>query len=57
MQHIKGRLTTEIMEDHFYSAEPGVGIFLCGPPGLIEKATLPGLKKMGFKKGETLFGF
>ena len=57
VQHIEGSLGKEIIEKHFYPADPGVGTLLCGPPGLIEKAALPGLREMGFKDGKTVFGF
>ncbi|KAI0746770.1 hypothetical protein C8Q80DRAFT_1105703 [Daedaleopsis nitida] len=52
-----GHLDKGVMEEHFYLADKGVGTFLCGPPGLIEKGALPGLKELGFKDGETVFGF
>ncbi|CDO69334.1 hypothetical protein BN946_scf184746.g15 [Trametes cinnabarina] len=52
-----GRLSQHIMEEHFYPADEGVAAFLCGPPGLIEKAAMPGLEEMGFKDGRTVFGF
>ncbi|KAI0325977.1 hypothetical protein GY45DRAFT_1374345 [Cubamyces sp. BRFM 1775] len=53
----KGRLTKKLMEEHFYPADENVAAFLCGPPGLIEKAALPGLEEMGFEDGKTVFGF
>ncbi|KAI0659447.1 hypothetical protein C8Q70DRAFT_1053815 [Cubamyces menziesii] len=53
----KGRLTRELMEEHFYPVDENAAAFLCGPPGLIEKAALPGLEEMGFEDGKTVFGF
>ncbi|EIN07313.1 hypothetical protein PUNSTDRAFT_121467 [Punctularia strigosozonata HHB-11173 SS5] len=52
-----GRLNEDIMREHFFPAGDDVVTLLCGPPGLIEHAAVPGLKKLGFKDGETLFGF
>ena len=48
---------TDRRSEHFYPAGDGVGTFLCGPPGLIEKAALPGLEELGFKDGESVFGY
>lgn len=58
-KYSEGHLDQKMMEDHFYApdSEGKVATFLCGPPGLIEKGATPALLKMGFKKGETLFGF
>ncbi|KAL1944973.1 hypothetical protein VTO73DRAFT_2593 [Trametes versicolor] len=53
----EGRLNKDIMEEHFYPAADNVAAFLCGPPGLIEKAAIPGLKEMGFEDGRTIFGY
>ncbi|EIW58264.1 uncharacterized protein TRAVEDRAFT_47429 [Trametes versicolor FP-101664 SS1] len=53
----EGRLNKDIMEEHFYPAADNVAAFLCGPPGLIEKAAVPGLKEMGFEDGRTIFGY
>lgn len=44
-------------EKHFYPAADNVAAFLCGPPGLIEKAAIPGLEEMGFEDGKTIFGY
>ncbi|KAI0630568.1 hypothetical protein C8Q77DRAFT_1133937 [Trametes polyzona] len=57
VQFSDGRLNGGLMEEHFYPAGDRVGAFLCGPPGLIDKAALPGLKEMGFVEGETVFGY
>ncbi|OJT14471.1 NADH-cytochrome b5 reductase 2 [Trametes pubescens] len=53
----EGRLNKGIMEEHFYPAAANVAAFLCGPPGLIEKAAIPGLEEMGFEEGKTIFGY
>ena len=45
------------LQAHAFKVEDQAGSFLCGPPGLIEKAAAPGLKKLGFKDDESLFGF
>ncbi|OCH87284.1 hypothetical protein OBBRIDRAFT_827798 [Obba rivulosa] len=53
-----GHLDKDIMQQHFFPAEDNdVAAFLCGPPGLIEKAAVPGLKELGFEEGKTFFGF
>ena len=44
-------------EEHFYAAEGRVVALLCGPPAMIEKAAVPGLKEMGFEEGKTMFGY
>lgn len=45
-------------QQHFYPAEDSdTATFLCGPPGLIEKAAVPALKELGFEEGKTIFGF
>ena len=50
-------MNKEIMEKHFYPVVEGAGTLLCGPPGLVEKGALPGLREMGFKEGENVFGY
>lgn len=50
-------LDEAMMRAHLFAAEDGVAAFMCGPPGLIVKAAVPGLKAMGFVEGETMFGF
>lgn len=53
-----GFINEQMMREHFYGVEGGrTGTFLCGPPGLIKYGAMPGLKSMGFKDGETVFGF
>lgn len=39
--------------------EPGEGraVFLCGPPGMIQKAALPALREWGYKEDVDCFGF
>ncbi|KAH9947338.1 hypothetical protein B0H21DRAFT_739121 [Amylocystis lapponica] len=57
-KYTEGHLEKKIMEEHFYAAhDRNTATFLCGPPGLIEKAAVPALKEMGFKEGKSLFGF
>lgn len=46
-----------IRRKQFYPAEDGVLTLLCGPGGLIEKAAIPGLEKMGFEKCKNVFGY
>ncbi|PCH32962.1 hypothetical protein WOLCODRAFT_147072 [Wolfiporia cocos MD-104 SS10] len=57
-KYTNGHLDKNIMEEHFYAAHDGdAATFLCGPPGMIQKAAVPALKEMGFEPGKTLFGF
>lgn len=53
----EGPLTFKLMQQQLYPPEDGVVTLLCGPGGLIEKAAVPGLEKMGFEKGKNVFGF
>ncbi|KZV93843.1 molybdopterin binding oxidoreductase [Exidia glandulosa HHB12029] len=50
-------LDEDMMREHLFPVAADVGAFMCGPPGLISKAAVPGLKAMGFKEGENMFGF
>ncbi|KAI0717397.1 hypothetical protein C8T65DRAFT_717276 [Cerioporus squamosus] len=52
-----GHLNKDIMSHQFYPAGEAVGTLLCGPPGLIEKGALPALRELGFKEGESIFGY
>ncbi|RDX54486.1 hypothetical protein OH76DRAFT_1461500 [Lentinus brumalis] len=52
-----GHLNKDIMSHHFHPAGEGTGTLLCGPPGLIEKGALPALRELGFKEGESVFGY
>jgi len=57
-KHSKAHLDKDIIQQHFYPAEDkDTATFLCGPPGLIEKAAVPALKELGFEEGKTIFGF
>lgn len=56
------RLDENMLREHLFGLETdgdkkSVGVFLCGPPGLIEHGAMPGLKKMGFEEDKNLFGF
>ncbi|KAH9869872.1 hypothetical protein J1614_006792 [Plenodomus biglobosus] len=53
----KGYVDRGSLEDVLFPPGEGVGVFLCGPPAMIEKAVLPALRDWGFREGEDVFGF
>ena len=53
----KGHVDADLIQEVLFKPEEGTGVFLCGPPGMIQKAALPALEKWGFKEGENVFGF
>ncbi|CAN9120075.1 unnamed protein product [Alternaria sp. RS040] len=53
----KGHVDADLIQEALFAPEEGTGVFLCGPPGMIQKAALPALEKWGFKEGENVFGF
>jgi nitrate reductase (NAD(P)H) len=54
---VKGHVNQEIIRGALFGPGEGTGVFLCGPPGMIEKAALPALREWGFKEDENVFGF
>lgn len=46
-----------VREEHLYPAADDTVALVCGPPSLIERAAVPGLKKLGFVEGKNLFGW
>lgn len=53
-----GLMDDAMMKKYLHDAsDPKTGTFLCGPPGLVQKAAKPALKKWGAKDGKNLFGF
>ncbi|KIP03550.1 hypothetical protein PHLGIDRAFT_496512 [Phlebiopsis gigantea 11061_1 CR5-6] len=52
-----GHLDVDLMKKQFYPPDDNVLTLLCGPGGLIEKAAIPGLEEIGFKKGKNIFGY
>lgn len=55
----KGFCNEQLMRERFFALnkDDKVGTFLCGPPGLIKYGVMPGMKNMGFRDGETVFGY
>jgi nitrate reductase (NAD(P)H) len=46
-KYSEGHADQKMMEEHFFKPEGDrVGVFLCGPPGLIKKGAIPALQKM-----------
>jgi nitrate reductase (NAD(P)H) len=47
-----------MLREYLYDpANSATGTFLCGPPGLVEKAFRPMLRKCGAQDADDLFGF
>ncbi|KAI5368020.1 putative oxidoreductase, molybdopterin-binding domain, oxidoreductase FAD/NAD(P)-binding protein [Septoria linicola] len=53
----KGHVNADILKESLFKPEEGSVVFLCGPPGMIQKAALPALKEWGYKEDENMFGF
>lgn len=53
----KGHVDAELIKEVLFEPGKGTGVFLCGPPGMVQKAALPALREWGFKEGEDVFGF
>jgi nitrate reductase (NAD(P)H) len=53
----KGHVDADIIKAGLFEPGERTGVFLCGPPGMIQKAALPALKEWGFKEDENVFGF
>jgi nitrate reductase (NAD(P)H) len=56
-QGTKGHVNADIIKEALFAPGDKVGVFLCGPPAMIQKAALPALKEWGFKEDENVFGF
>ncbi|RYP64695.1 hypothetical protein DL771_008652 [Monosporascus sp. 5C6A] len=54
---LKGRVNKEIIKKSLFEPNNKSVIFLCGPPVMIQKAALPGLKDWGYREDENMFGF
>ncbi|KIZ01847.1 cytochrome b5 reductase 2 [Monoraphidium neglectum] len=44
-----GRVTLDMLAQHLLPSGPNSLALMCGPPGMIEMAVLPGLQQLGFK--------
>jgi nitrate reductase (NAD(P)H) len=53
----KGHVNADIIKEALFEPDEAVGVFLCGPPAMIQKAALPALKDWGFEEGSNVFGF
>jgi nitrate reductase (NAD(P)H) len=53
----KGHVDADIIRESLFEPGEKTGVFLCGPPAMIQKAALPALRDWGFKEDENLFGF
>lgn len=47
--HPLPQVTTDMMAQHLLPAGPDSLALMCGPPAMLEKAVLPGLKALGYK--------
>jgi nitrate reductase (NAD(P)H) len=53
----KGHVNAAIIKESLFEPGEKTGVFLCGPPAMIQKVALPALKDWGFKEDENVFGF
>lgn len=53
----KGHVNADIIKEALFAPGEKTGVFMCGPPAMIQKAALPALKEWGFKEEENVFGF
>lgn len=53
----RGFVTKEILMKHCFPPDTRNVAMICGPPAMITKAVLPGLKEWGYNEAENLFGF
>jgi len=44
-----GRINEELIAEHLFAADADTVAGICGPPGLVNFAALPGLKKLGYQ--------
>jgi nitrate reductase (NAD(P)H) len=53
----KGHVDADLIREALFGPGEKTGVFLCGPPAMIQKAALPALRDWGFKEDESVFGF
>ncbi|KAL1957591.1 hypothetical protein VTO42DRAFT_5702 [Malbranchea cinnamomea] len=53
----RGFVTKEIMQRHCFPPDKRNVALICGPPAMITKAVLPGLREWGYNESDNLFGF
>ncbi|KAL1593157.1 hypothetical protein SLS60_010764 [Paraconiothyrium brasiliense] len=52
-----GHVNADIIKESLFAPEDSAGVFLCGPPAMIQKAALPALRDWGYKEDANVFGF
>ncbi|KZT29931.1 hypothetical protein NEOLEDRAFT_1153772 [Neolentinus lepideus HHB14362 ss-1] len=52
-----GHFDENVMKERMFEPADDCCVFVCGPPGLVEKAGKPSLEKWGFKDAESMFGW
>lgn len=53
----KGHVDATILKEALFEPGGKTGVFLCGPPAMIQQAVLPVLRDWGFNEDENVFGF
>ncbi|KAF2020451.1 hypothetical protein BU24DRAFT_382381 [Aaosphaeria arxii CBS 175.79] len=53
----KGHVNADIVKESLFAPGEGAGVFLCGPPAMIQKAALPALRDWGYEEDKNVFGF
>lgn len=53
----RGFVTEDMIKKYAFPASDKNVALLCGPPGLIQKAALPSLKRLGYEEDKNMFGF
>ncbi|GAB7328539.1 hypothetical protein MBLNU13_g00494t1 [Cladosporium sp. NU13] len=55
---MKGHVNEQVIKEHLFGPdEDGAAVFLCGPPGLIQKGAMPALRDWGYEEDKNMFGF
>lgn len=55
---LKGHVNEQVIKDNLLGPqEEHAAVFLCGPPGLIQKGAMPALKDWGYEEDKNMFGF
>ena len=49
-----GRISDELIAEHLFPAGSNTIAGICGPPGLVNFAALPGLKKLGYSEEQCI---
>ncbi|KAF2272837.1 uncharacterized protein EI97DRAFT_197518 [Westerdykella ornata] len=54
---LRGHINAQIIRENLFEPGESAGVFVCGPPAMIKKASLPALKDWGYEEDVNLFGF